>query len=101
MKGLINVSVCLLMCLVLTLAFATIAATAGLDQNIVGVWMLDEGNGQDVKDISSNHNDGKIQGNPKWVKGKFDGALEFTGTDTVIVPNSDSLMPSKQITVQA
>jgi hypothetical protein len=101
MKVLINISICLLMCLVLTLATAHITTAAGLDQNIVGVWMLDEGNGQDVKDLSNNHNDGKIQGKPKWVDGKFGKALQFADGDTVMVPNSDSLMPSKQITVQA
>ena len=63
--------------------------------------MLDDGQGQDVKDLSNNHNDGKIQGKPKNVKGKYNSALEFTDGDTVIVPNSASLMPSKQITVQA
>jgi len=101
MKGLINFGIYLLMCWTLTMAFTTIVSSAGLDQNIVGVWMLDEGKGEDIKDLSNNHNDGKIQGKPKWVKGKFGNALEFADGDTVMVPNSDSLRPSKQITVQA
>ena len=62
---------------------------------------FDEGNGQDVKDFTKNQNDGKFQGDPKWVKGNFGTALEFKSGATVIVPNSDSLMPKKDITVTA
>lgn len=59
---------------------------------LVGVWLLDEGKGEAVKDSSGNGLDGKIaQGKPKWVKGKFDGAMEFGGSDMVTVDDDDAL----------
>jgi len=92
-------------CLVVALAFAITSITAtlamGIDGNFVGIWMLDEGKGQDVKDLTNNKNDGQLQGGPTWVQGKFGNALEFASGATVIVPNSDSLMPEKDITVTA
>ena len=67
--------------------------TVALDTDgLVGVWLLDEGKGETVKDSSGNGLDGKIaQGKPKWVKGKFDGAMEFGGSDMVTVDDDDAL----------
>lgn len=57
--------------------------------SIVGVWLLDEGRGDVVKDLSENKNDGKIVG-AKWVDGKFGTALEFDGASHVEIPASAS-----------
>ena len=39
-------------------------------ESIVGIWLLDEGQGKSVKDSSGNGNDGEIVG-AKWTNGKF------------------------------
>ena len=101
MKRIINNYICLLVCLIIITTGSTAILSAVVDDNFVGIWMLDEGNGQDVKDFTKNQNHGKFQGDPKWVKGNFGTALEFKSGDTVTVPNSDSLMPKKDITVTA
>ena len=59
---------------------------------LVGAWLLDEGKGEAVTDSSDNGLDGKIaQGKPKWVEGKFGGAMEFGGADMVTVDDDDAL----------
>ena len=76
---------------VLTHFMATDVVALDTD-GLVGVWLLDEGKGEAVKDSSGNGLDGKIaQGKPKWVKGKFDGAMEFGGSDMVTVSDDDAL----------
>ena len=77
--------------LTLSLCFQSLCA---VDKTLMGVWLFDEGNGDNVKDLSPNKNDGKIT-NCKWVDGKFGKALEFNGKDTgVEIPDSDSLAVS-------
>ena len=49
--------------------------------NIMGMWLFNEGSGNTAKDSSGNKNDGKINGGVKWVEGKFGKALEFNGSD--------------------
>src|SRR4030042_3905412 len=51
------------------------AAEAGL----VGWWKLDETSGTIAHDASGNRKDGAIRGNPIWVVGKIDGALQLDG----------------------
>ncbi|MBM3241205.1 LamG domain-containing protein [Candidatus Poribacteria bacterium] len=100
MKTMTNYLTCLLICL----TFAQVAmmeAFSDIDEHTVGIWMLDEGKGKQVKDLTDNHNDGEIQGDVKWVKGNFGSALEFNGSGSVIVPNSKSLNIDKQITIEA
>ena len=59
---------------------------------LVGAWLFDEGKGQAVTDSSDNGLDGEIaQGKPKWVEGKFDGAMEFGGADMVTVADDAAL----------
>jgi hypothetical protein len=53
---------------------------------------LDDDKGDIAKDASQYDNHGNLVGGPKWVKGKFSGALELDGVDDyVVVPKSDSL----------
>ena len=60
--------------------------------NILGMWLFNEGNGNTAKDSSGNGNDGKIIGGTKWVDGQFGKALEFNGTDAwVEVQHSESV----------
>jgi hypothetical protein len=49
--------------------------------DIVGIWLFDEGKGDVAKDSSDNGNDGKVLGKLKWETGKFGNALLFPGVD--------------------
>ena len=56
----------------------TFQSSAKIDpKTAAGIWLFDEGSGGDTKDFSGNDNNGTLEGNPKWVKGKFGHALEF------------------------
>ena len=56
-----------------------------------GIWLLDEGKGDKIEDISGNDNHGELQGG-KWVKGPDGPALSLNGVnDRVIIPDSKSL----------
>lgn len=56
---------------------------------LIGAWLFNENKGDVAKDSSGNGNDGAIQGNPKWVEGKFGKALEFDGTNGVEINNPE------------
>ena len=59
---------------------------------LVGAWLFDEGSGRETKDSVGN-NDGEIQGDLKWVDGRFGKALEFAGRGDsyVSIPHQDIL----------
>jgi hypothetical protein len=61
--------------------------------SIAGVWLLDDGQGNTVWDSSTNRNHGKFSDSKgiKWVEGKSGRALEFKGTDYVIIKNTPLL----------
>jgi len=82
----------LLLALCLTL-FCVLKAGAVEDKDLVLYLAFDEGKGTDVEDSSGNGNDGVINGDVKWVDGKFGKALEFGKdvTQFVEVPDSESL----------
>jgi hypothetical protein len=50
----------------------------------VAWYKLDEGAGTTVADSSGNALDGTITGDAAWTPGKFDGALQFDGTDDYV-----------------
>ncbi|MHC4703406.1 MAG: hypothetical protein ACYTFQ_22800, partial [Planctomycetota bacterium] len=52
--------------------------------NILGMWLLDEGAGDTTEDASGNGNDGTLMGGPNWVAGQSGNALEFTGSQTYV-----------------
>ena len=81
----------LILCLtsLMIISFNNIDAAINPD-SIVGIWLLDEGQGDTVKDTSGNGNDGKII-NAKWTNGKFGKALEFNGSARVEIPPSESI----------
>jgi len=71
-------------------------------KSIVGLWLLDEGKGDTVKDSSQNGNDGKLMNGPKWGQGKFGKAIEFDGSDDYVeIPDSVELNPENALTVMA
>jgi len=69
--------------------------TAGAWADLVGYWKLDDGTGTTAADSSGNGGDGTFEGEPQWVSGMIEGALEFDGDDAVncgdILPITDAL----------
>jgi len=58
-------------------------------KNIIGIWRLDEGQGEVTKDSSGNGLDGTLMNGPEWVDGKSGKGLKFDGEDdTVEIPNN-------------
>ncbi len=51
--------------------------------DLAAYWKFDETSGTKAIDSSGNGNDGTLVGDPKWVAGRFGGALEFDGNDYV------------------
>jgi hypothetical protein len=74
---------------------------SAVDTNTVALWHFDEGTGNVLHDASPYHNDGVIH-NAIWTLGKFGNALHFNGlTSYVILPNTESLKPLKEFTLEA
>ncbi len=80
-----------------------LSSEARIDPNtIVGMWLMDEGKGDETDDSSGNGNTGKLMNSPKWDKGKFGNALTFNGSSTYVdCGNGGSLDITKEITVMA
>jgi hypothetical protein len=84
--------------LVFGVVFTSVANAA--DPNLVGWWKLDDGSGTIAVDSSGNGHDGTLNGNPTWVAGLHEGALEFGGQpDYVSVPYSAQLHPEDGFTL--
>jgi hypothetical protein len=64
-------------------SFKTRPVISIVDPNLVGWWKFDEGYGTTAIDWSGHGNDGTLQGDPQWVDGIINGALEFNGNDFV------------------
>jgi len=96
---------CLLIVVVVLFATGvlTVSSYGKIDpETCVGAWLFDEDDGDIATDSSGNGNDGELMGNPEWVEGKFGSALEFDGASShVSVPNSESLNPTKEISLVA
>ena len=67
-------------------------------ETLVGMWLFDEGGGDVAEDSSGNANHGEIVG-AEWVEGRSNGALSFLGGHCVIVPASESLDLTDEMTV--
>ena len=66
-----------------------------------GIWLLDEGEGTTITDMSGNENHGELQGG-EWVDGPDGPALSLNGQDDrVIIADSDSLYLEKAWTITA
>jgi hypothetical protein len=72
-----------LTCLVFILGVAGNASA-----QILVHYKLDETSGAVASDISGKGNDGTIDGDPNWVAGWMDGALQFDGSLSVTLPAS-------------
>ncbi len=76
-------------CSIMIVSTATIDAAIDPD-SIVGIWLLDEGQGNEFKDTSVNGNDGEIHG-AKWTDGRIGKGLEFSGANRAEIPGSKSI----------
>jgi hypothetical protein len=54
------------------------------DPSLVGWWTFDDGSGTVARDASGRGNDGTLRGDPVWVMGRVDGALQFDGVDDYV-----------------
>ena len=81
----------------------TASSFAELDpKTCVGMWLFNEGKGDVAKDSSEGKNDGTLVNSPKWVQGKFGGALQFNGSNNYVdCGDRANLSITKAITVQA
>jgi len=74
---------CLLISLVSLLGLVQASTANGFDPNtdpnLIGWWKLDETSGTIAADSSSNGNDGALMGDPQWVSGWINGALNLDG----------------------
>ena len=88
-------SIRIFVCAMLALGLVVGYSQAEIDPDkIVGIWLLDEGNGDVAKDASENGRKGTItQGN--WEDGKFDGALEIKKGGTVTIPLGTGIIEDK------
>ena len=70
-------------------------------EEIIGIWLLDEGKGDVAKDSSGNGNHGDLDGDPHWVDGQFDGAIQFEIGDRVVLGDIDAIDGFKSLTAMA
>jgi hypothetical protein len=63
-----------------------------LSRGLMGCWLMNEGSGNRISDLSGNGNHGILMNGPLWVPGKVGQALSFNGVDdSVNLGNHPSL----------
>jgi hypothetical protein len=77
-----------------SIIFMSMILTCGGDAKVnlksaVGIWLFDEGTGDQAKDSSGNGNHGNLVKSPKWVNGKFGMALQFDGKSNYVVSSKN------------
>jgi Concanavalin A-like lectin/glucanases superfamily/FHA domain len=82
----VGVAVAVLLLLAFVIYFAIrLLPSFGNPPGQIGWWKLDDGRGAVAKDSSPGGNNGKLIRAPKWVKGKDGGALQFNGSQRVLL----------------
>lgn len=76
------------------------AALAGDINHPIAYWNFDEGSGLIAND-TANGNDGTLISGPVWTEGKFNGGLQFNGTNYVDCGNNTSLNITGSISISA
>ena len=86
-------SVSLIIVAILWMFFVILPVGGAEMDDLVFYFSLDDGQGNKIKDLSSNNLVGKVEKNPKWTAGKVKGALEFTDVKNqgVLVKHNDVL----------
>lgn len=80
---------------------ARFAPVGGGVPGLVAAYPFDETAGTAVRDLSGNSNTGTATGGTAWAPGRFGGALSFSGTSRVTVPDSASLRLTEQVSMTA
>ena len=80
-------------------SFRTLPVVPISDPNLIGWWTFDEGMGTIAMDWSGHGNDGTLVNGPKWLEGYMDGALEFNGSNYVVIDAVSDDMTSNDITL--
>ncbi len=84
----------------IALAWVSIASADLLD-GLVLYMPLDEGTGKKITGLSENAFEGEIQGNAKWVDGKFGKALEFSASSDKVFIDDDPVFHIEDEITQA
>ncbi len=83
----------------ISLMFAVVSNAKIDQQDIMGMWLFDEGKGDVTADSSANKNDGTLENGPKWTEGQFGEAIQFDGADDYVdVGNADNLSITGDLT---
>ena len=82
-------------------SFSTIMDIAITDPDLIGWWKFDEGSGNTALDFSGYGNDGTLGGDPEWVEGIINGALDLDGDDYVSVDEVADDLTSRDFTLSA
>ena len=69
--------------------------------DLIGWWKFDEGQGTKALDFSGHGNDGTLRGDPLWVDGVMDGALDLSGNDYVTIDGVVDDMTGTNVTLSA
>jgi hypothetical protein len=97
-----NLSFVCLSLIAMGLVWVNINEAGVRPENIAGLWTFDEGNGDTAHDVSGNQNHGKLNGDTKWVNGKFGKALQFDGDmDYVEVVHDETLNITEELSIVA
>lgn len=51
-----------------------------ISRGLVGCWLMNEGSGNKIYDLSNNNNNGTFYGNTSWIPGKYGSCLDFDGS---------------------
>jgi hypothetical protein len=70
--------------IIVSLMFAGQSYAEVEPDNILGIWLLDEGKGDIAEDSSGNGNDGTLGGGPTWIDGVYGKALDFSGSSSYV-----------------
>src|SRR6266853_3815567 len=85
-------------------AYSNVASATTLSTppsaGLVAAYGFNEGSGTTVTDASGNGNTGTINGATWSTQGRFGAALNFDGTNLVLIPNSASLNVSAAMTLE-
>jgi hypothetical protein len=68
----------------------TVSIEANVDPGtVVGMWLFDKDG--DTADVSGNGHNGSIEGNIKWVDGKFGKAVDLDGNSFVLIEHANDM----------
>lgn len=72
-----------------------------VDDSLVLFFPFEEGQGNTTGDKSGHNNTGTLEGNVKWVEGKYGGGLELTDRDSFVTVSDDATLGGMdELTIQ-